>query len=356
MVPFKPRFNPWFNPWFKPWLLLSPKMAHDLAPIGLQALATFRKPTVYEWQPLEWQGLKFKNRLGTAGGVDKDGSLVRPWWTFGPGFLEIGTVTPQPQGPNEGRIIDRDLSARAVWNRMGFPGQGAEAVAENLRKLPREHLTPLFINIGKNRSTANENAERDYIECINHLAFAADAFVVNISSPNTSGLCDLFRTDVFKPFLGAIIDARNHQRTKLNGRRLPLLLKLSPDLLDEDLNRIIGVSGELGLDGWIATNTTLNRDEGSPFPAEGGVSGLPLAERSKKVLLKVLTAAQPYRKEKLIISAGGVMTPADVSERLAIGADLVQVYAALIYEGPKFFCLVARQMTQQASPNIQKSH
>ncbi len=333
----------------KPWLLLSPKIAHDLAPIGLHALAAFRKPKVYEWQSHEWQGLKFKNRLGTAGGVDKDGSLVQAWWTFGPGFLEIGTVTPQPQGPNEGRIIDRDCSAQAVWNRMGFPGKGAEAVAETLRQLPQEHLTPLFINIGKNRTTGNQNAERDYIECIDRLAFAADAFVVNISSPNTSGLRDLFRTEVFRPFLGSILEARNRQKAKLNGRKLPLLLKLSPDLLDEDLHRIVAVSGELGIDGWIATNTTLSREQGSPFPPEGGVSGRPLAERSKQVLQKLLLAAAPYREEKMIVSAGGVMTPEDVSERLALGADLVQVYAALIYEGPQFFCHVARHMTQQAS-------
>jgi dihydroorotate dehydrogenase len=341
---------------FKPWLLLSPKMAHDLAPIGLQALAAFRKAKVYEWQPLEWQGLKFKNRLGTAGGVDKDGSLVQPWWTFGPGFLEIGTVTPQPQGPNEGRIIDRDHSAQAIWNRMGFPGRGAEIVATNLRVLPREHLTPLFINIGKNRSTTNQNAAHDYIECIDRLAFAADAFVVNISSPNTSGLRDLFRTEIFRPFLGAILEARNHQRKNLHNRQLPLLLKLSPDLSDEDLNRIVDVSAELGIDGWIATNTTMSREDGSPFPAEGGVSGRPLAERSKKVLSILLTKAQPFRKGKLIVSAGGVMTPEDVNERLVLGADLVQIYAALIYEGPQFFCKVARHMTQQASRTPSMPH
>lgn len=331
---------------FKPWLLLSPKFAHDLAPLGLHALAAFRKPKVYEWQPFEWQGLRFQNRLGTAGGVDKDGGQTRDWWTFGPGFLEIGTVTPKPQGPNEGRIIDRDRANLAVWNRMGFPGMGAERVAGTLARLPERHLTPLFINIGKNRTTANENAARDYIACIDRLAFAADAFVVNISSPNTAGLRELFRPEVFRPFLGSILEARDRARGQ-HGGKLPLLLKLSPDLNDEDIARIVSVSCDVGIDGWIATNTTLSREPGSPFPAEGGVSGGPLAERSKAVLKKLLAAAAPHRDGRLIVSAGGVMTPEDVRERIELGADLVQVYSALIYNGPQFFGQVARYMAQK---------
>lgn len=329
----------------KPWLLLNPKLAHDLAPIGLQALALCRKPQVYEWQkwrPLEWRGLTFRNRLGIAGGVDKDGARVRDWWKFGPGFIEIGTVTPKPQGPNEGRIIDRDASSQAVWNRMGFPGKGAQAVRENLERLGHRHLTPLFINIGKNRATKNEDAAKDYCECIDQLAFAADAFVINISSPNTTGLRDLFRAETFRPFMGAIIEARDRFATA--DRKLPLLLKLSPDLDPADLERVVRLSRELGVSGWIATNTTLAREKGSPFPPEGGVSGKPLAARSKQCLKSLLATLGQRSPDELVISAGGVMTPEDVAERLAMGADLVQVYAALVYEGPGFFRRVAQHM------------
>lgn len=331
----------------KPWLLLNPKLAHDLAPLGLHAMALCRRPRVYRWRKwpeLSWQGLTFQNRLGIAGGVDKDGDRARDWWKFGPGFIEIGTVTPRPQGPNEGRIIDRDSPSRAVWNRMGFPGKGAIAVRENLRGLERDRLTPLFINIGKNRSTPNEDAARDYCECVEKLAFAADAFVINISSPNTRGLRDLFRAESFRPFLGAIIESRNRHRSA--DRRLPLLLKLSPDLEREDLERVVRMSRELGVSGWIATNTTLARETNSPFPTEGGVSGLPLAARSKAVLKDLLGILGSRSSEELVISAGGVMTPEDVGERLQLGADLVQVYAALVYEGPGFFRRVANYMNQ----------
>lgn len=350
-------FSPWFTlshcpslplpasigtigPMKKPWLLLPAKLAHDLAPLALQFHAFFNGPRTYTWRPLEWRGLHFPNRLGIAGGVDKDGALIEEWWTYGPGFIEVGTVTPEPQGPNDGPIIGRDVESKALWNRMGFPGSGAYAVRDNLNDIIRPWPTPVFVNIGKNRTTPNENASRDYATCIEVLAGYADAFVVNISSPNTKGLRDLLKPETLSAFLGEIVTARDISRAS----RTPILLKLSPDMEDEDIQSVARVASQAGVDGFIATNTTLARAPGSPFPAEGGVSGAPLAPRSKHVLGTLVKALGSERQNHLIISVGGVMSPTDVQERLDLGADLVQVYTALIYEGPDFFKHVARHM------------
>lgn len=326
----------------KPWLLLSAQQAHDLMPLGLQILAAFRETRIPEWNPLRWRGLEFKNRLGIAGGVDKNGASIEDWWTFGPGFLEVGTVTPRPQGPNPGRIVDRDLEHLAVWNRMGFPSQGAWHVRSNLMDLPAPRATPIFINIGKNRTTSNEEAAKDYIECIDILGDLADAWVVNISSPNTSGLRDLFKPENFRPFLESILEARTLRTTK----RAPVLLKLSPDLNDDDLEFVVSTAVKTGIDGFIATNTTVAREKYLLFPSEGGVSGRPLAKRSKDTLQKLIALLGSARHDLLIISAGGIMTPEDIKERLSLGADLVQVYAALIFEGPWFFSRVAKSLSR----------
>lgn len=326
----------------KPWLWIPPQLAHDLAPLALQLHAAFADPRTYTWQPFQWRGLNFTNRLGLAGGVDKDGALVEEWWTYGPGFIEVGTVTPKPQDSNTGRILARDTARSALWNRMGFPGSGAWSVRDNLHDIPRPWHTPVFVNIGKNRTTPNEEAGRDYAECIAVLAGLADAFVVNISSPNTQGLRDLLQPANLRHFLGGVRAARDG----CPAPQTPILLKLSPDLEDSDLRFAIETSLELDIDGFIATNTTLAREPGSPFPTEGGVSGQPLRQRSVATLKKVaeiLGRKQGLqRDDKLLISVGGVMSPDDVFERIRLGADLVQVYTALIYEGPGFFRQVAR--------------
>lgn len=329
----------------KPWLFLPPKIAHDLAPLGLSLLSALNPPQTFEWQPFEWRGLSFKNRLGIAGGVDKNAEQIEQWENLGAGFLEIGTVTPQPQGPNSGRIIDRDVRTSALWNRMGFPGKGAAAVAERLKTREHHFRVPVFINIGRNRTTPNEFAARDYCTCIETLSFAADAFVINISSPNTSGLRDLFQPANFRAFLEPIRDARDKASNQKGTKApIPLLLKLSPDLSKDDLKPIVAGSLEHGIDGWIATNTTLQRDPGSKFPQEGGVSGKPLTRHAEASLINLVSLLGSDRGDRLIVAAGGVMTPADVARRLSLGADLVQVYSALVFEGPSFFKKTAAHM------------
>ena len=321
----------------RPWLWLPPRLAHDLSPIGLSLLSAFREPLVYQWRPLKWRDMIFQNPLGIAGGVDKNGSSIEDWWTFGPGFLEIGTITPQPQGPNPGRIIDRDRKAFALWNRMGFPGQGVEVVADHLRDLPPERSTPIFANIGKNRTTANEEAELDYAKCMEGLHGLVDAFVVNISSPNTQGLRDLLHPKALQKFLGSVLAYGN----KLESTRTPILLKLSPDIDDSVLKSVVETSLNIGIDGFVATNTTLLRPKSVQFPVEGGLSGQPLAQRSKEVLQILTQIMGKNNRNTLIVSVGGVSSPEDVVERLDLGADLVQVYSSLVFEGPWFFKKVA---------------
>lgn len=342
---------------FKPWLLLPPKLAHDLAPLGLQVLASFREAKPPVWRTFEWRSIHFPNRLGIAGGVDKDGDRIEDWWALGAGFVEIGTVTPLPQKPNPGRIIDRDLESLAIWNKMGFPGKGMWHVRANLLDLPGAQAAPnangesikrpapLFVNIGKNRMTPNEEAARDYAACIETLSGLCDAFVVNISSPNTKGLRDLFKPEIFRAFLKPVVAARRQSATK----DTPILLKLSPDLSDTDLSNVVTEALAMEIDGFIATNTTLERTAKSKFAQaeyahEGGVSGKPLAARSKVVLSRILQLMGSERSKKLVVSTGGVMTPEDVFERLDLGADLVQVYSALIFHGPNFFRHVARKV------------
>lgn len=330
----------------KPWLWMPTKAAHDLSSFYLHARALVTRPVTFEWRPMEWKGLRFSNRLGLAGGVDKDGSAIYAWWTLGSGFVEIGTVTPQPQGPNPGKIMARDVPRRALWNKMGFPSVGAERAAANLEKLKRPYHTPVFVNIGKNRATANEDAAADYVTCLQRLHDVADAFVVNISSPNTRGLRELLKPENLNGFLQPILSARERagNRHAPGGPAKPILLKLSPDLPKEDLHNALLVSHGLGVDGWIISNTTLWREPGCAFPAEGGVSGAPLAALARRTLVDALQILGSKREGKLIVSVGGVLSPDDVRERLDLGADLVQVYSALIFNGPGFFRQVAAQL------------
>lgn len=329
----------------KPWLYLPVGLAHEIAPIALKIGAPFHSAihgdTIPKWNPLKWKGLSFPNRLGLAGGVDKDGDLIEEWWTYGAGFVEVGTVTPKPQSPNPGKIIGRDLQSLALWNRMGFPGNGMDIAKVNLRDLPLRRRTPIFVNIGKNRDTSNDDAAKDYALCMETLAGLADAFVVNISSPNTTGLRELLQPKVFHRFLGSVLAAKNKIE---KAATTPVLLKLSPDADDEDLKNVALIACELGIDGFIATNTTLARAHGSPFPPEGGVSGKPLGTRSKEVLSLLSQTLGKNKGERLLVSVGGVMSANDVRERLDLGADLVQVYSSLIFEGPGFFRNVAREM------------
>lgn len=330
----------------KPWLFLSAQLAHDMAPYLLNLWGSTRDFVTYSWKPLLWRGLEFSNPLGIAGGVDKNAKTVMAWWTFGVGFLEIGTVTPKPQGPNPGKIMDRDIARQAVWNRLGFPNDGVQRITKRLELLPKPTPTPIFANIGKNRTTSNKDAVQDYLTCMNHLFPHVDGFVVNISSPNTPDLRELFAADRLKNFLQPLV-LRCAELSEQNGiRPLPILLKMSPDNSDSDLLEQIDLSREAGIDGWILTNTTTSRNNETKFPKEGGISGQPLKARAQHCLELVHKHLAEQRSKYLLISAGGILSPQDAFHRLDSGADLLQVYSSLILQGPLFFKHVYKEAIQ----------
>lgn len=324
--------------WSKPWLLLPVSWAHSLSPKFLKLFYNWRSTHSKkdQWQNVQWESLKFRNPVGLAGGVDKNAENVKAWWHLGAGFVEVGTVTPLAQKANIGQTVDRDMGLKALWNCLGFPNRGSVAIKRRLKKLPPKgrRPTPIFVNIGKNRWTANEDAHFDYCRLLKDLHEVADAFVLNISSPNTKGLRDLFLKDNFSQFLAPIL--KTHK--ELPKPPPPLFLKLSPDLSATDLSNIIEVLKTTSIRGLILTNTTLERSDHMSFPKDkGGVSGAPLNSRSRKVLVDTIELLGMQRPDFFIISVGGIMNREDVHERLELGADLVQVYSALIFEGLGFF-------------------
>jgi len=318
----------------KPWLWLPAQISHHLSGLGVEFAAywadEWEKDSRCAWSPFRWRGLDFKNRLGIAGGLDKNAEHLEAWQKLGSGFIEVGTITPRPQGPNPGRIIDRNLKELALWNRMGFPSWGADRVWDEIRF--SERRVPLFVNVGKNRTTPAERAGQDYRELVERFRSQSDVLVVNVSSPNTPGLRQLGQASALKTWLGPVCQA---------ALNVPVLLKLSPDMEEPDLKETVRAALGEGVSGFIVSNTTLHRSSGLNFPAEGGVSGQPLRERAIWSLEKVLEACGPERSKLLVVSCGGVMTGSDVFDRLNRGADLVQVYSALVFQGPGFLKEVA---------------
>ncbi len=277
-------------------------------------------------------GLTFKNPVGMAAGFDKDAKLIDELACFGFGFIEIGTLTPKPQAGNEKPRLFRLPADQAIINRMGFNNEGVLAAVTRLKK--RKSGVLIGGNIGKNKLTPNDQASDDYTYCVEALDPYVDYFVVNVSSPNTPGLRALQEKEPLKKLL-------YHVKTLSNSKAKPkpVLLKIAPDLSQEQLDDIIEILKETRTDGVIAANTTVSR-EGLVTPASlvermgaGGLSGKPLRGKSEtviKYLRQQLGPAYP------IIGVGGIMTPGDAKTRLGAGADLVQVYSGFIYEGPSF--------------------
>jgi dihydroorotate dehydrogenase len=328
----------------KPWLLMPVKLAHDMLPYILPALSVLYKKELPPWHSYSWKHLNFRNPMGIAGGVDKNAKNISAWCGLGAGFIEVGTVTPLAQNPNPGKIIDRNPNQLALWNKMGFPSQGVKDTLKEIKKHSSKVSVPIFANIGKNRDTPNDQAHEDYIKLLEAMHSHVDGFVVNISSPNTKDLRVLLEPANLSRFLNPIITKHRNLDQNENHQVKPILLKLSPNMEKEDLLSAIDTSLKLGFDGWILTNTTAKYEENLGFGNQGGgVSGKPLAERSKEILRDVVAHLPAHvRKEKIIISSGGILSKDDILERLDMGANLVQVYSALIFQGPWFFQQVAQ--------------
>jgi dihydroorotate dehydrogenase len=289
-------------------------------------------------------GRELCSPIGLAAGLDKDAEAYEAFAALGFGFVEVGTITGQAQPGNPRPRLFRLPRDRALINRMGFNNGGAHAVACRLAaRAPRSCV--LGLNIGKTKTVAREDAEQDYVHSARLLARHADYMVVNVSSPNTPGLRDLQAIAALRPLLQAVratLDAET-----AGERRVPLLVKIAPDLTDADVDAVADLALELGLDGVIAVNTTIGRaglaSQAAQVAAcgDGGLSGKPLAQRA----LEVLRRLRARLGERIpIISVGGIETADDVWERLAAGAKLVQVYTALIYGGPALVRALNREL------------
>ncbi|ANJ27252.1 quinone-dependent dihydroorotate dehydrogenase [Agromyces aureus] len=323
---------------------MDPEDAHHLAFRVIRALPTLGFGRVVELftKPdpslaVEALGLSFPSPFGVAAGFDKDGFAVRGLGNLGFGHVEVGTITAMAQPGNERPRLFRLIGDRALVNRMGFNNGGADAAVGRLSRLSRRRRRPVLgVNIGKSRVTAVEDAVGDYERSTRVLAPFADYLVVNVSSPNTPGLRGLQELDALAPLLETVRAAAG---------AAPLLVKIAPDLADDEVVRICELATRLGLDGIIATNTTISREGLRATAAEverigaGGLSGAPLAGRSLEVLA---TVRANVPESMCVISVGGVETAADVQARLDAGANLVQGYSGFIYRGP----LWARQINR----------
>ncbi|NHF57871.1 quinone-dependent dihydroorotate dehydrogenase [Flavobacteriaceae bacterium TP-CH-4] len=278
-------------------------------------------------------GLKFDNPVGLAAGFDKDAKLFNELSDFGFGFIEIGTVTPKPQEGNPKKRLFRLKADEAIINRMGFNNKGVFDAAEKLKK---NHKVLIGGNIGKNKGTPNDMAIKDYLICFDALFEHVDYFVVNVSSPNTPGLRELQDKEPLTNLLLAMKKENQKVAVKSkHGKEKPILLKIAPDLSDDQLLDIIKIVETTKIDGIIATNTTLERKNLKSelvFTEEkGGLSGKPLRERSTEVIRFL---AEKSKKSFPIIGVGGIMSAEDALEKLEAGADLIQLWTGFVYEGP----------------------
>ena len=270
-------------------------------------------------------GIKFKNPIGLAAGFDKDAKLFKELSNFGFGFIEIGTLTPMPQPGNKKKRLFRLPKDQGLINRMGFNNEGVKAAIPRLKKNKNIIIGG---NIGKNKVTPNENAVDDYRYCFNALYAHVDYFVVNVSSPNTHNLRDLQEKEPLTELLNSLQDLNEAKE-----QPKPILLKIAPDLNEDQLLDVIDIVKETNTAGVIATNTTLDR-EGLKSPNKnqsGGLSGKPLSVRSTEVIRFL---AEKSNKTFPIIGVGGIHKPEDAIEKLRAGADLIQLYTGFVYEGP----------------------
>lgn len=338
---------------------LDPETAHHLVISGLRlgerigvstVLARWCRPA--ESLEIKALGLVWPSPFGLAAGFDKDATTVLPLANLGFGHIEIGTVTAAAQPGNPKPRLFRLVKDRALINRMGFNNDGAEALRPRLQdirdritrlKAAGRHAPVVGVNIGKTKLTPLEEATADYLSSTRVLAPVADYLVVNVSSPNTPGLRQLQDIEALRPLLLAV----GREADAAAERHVPLLVKIAPDLNDDDVDAVAALVTDLALDGIIATNTTISREGLSTDPetvqalGAGGLSGPVLAQRSLEVLQRL---RERLPRNTAIISVGGVRSGDDVAERLSHGATLVQGYTAFVYEGPFWVRRINRRL------------
>lgn len=336
--------NPY--PFARPLLFsIDPERAHELTLSALDAAACSGVLRLVSGvpveDPVEVMGLRFRNRVGLAAGLDKNGAHIDAFGAMGFGFVEVGTVTPKPQPGNPRPRIFRLPARRALINRMGFNNDGVDAFVRNVERSAWQGA--LGLNIGKNAGTPIGDAASDYLFCLDRVYPHAGYVTVNISSPNTRNLRDLQGSDALDSLLGALVERREALASR-HRRRVPLALKIAPDLDESQVDAIAALLARHGIDAVIATNTTISREAvaGLPHADEaGGLSGAPVLELSNRVI-RMLRVRLPA--DFPIIGVGGIMSSADALAKLEAGATLVQLYTGLIYEGPALVGACARAL------------
>ncbi len=299
----------------------------------------FKKPPNH---PVNVMGISFPNPVGIAAGLDKNGTHLEALGSLGFGFIEIGTVTPQPQDGNLKPRLFRIPQHEALINKMGFNNVGVKKLALNL--LQSNYTGILGINIGKNADTSLENAHRDYTFCLRELYEFGDYFTINISSPNTNNLRNLQKKQLLRKLLEHVIKERDISAKKL-GIKKPLLVKLSPDLNYQELKDATDIVSSLGIEGIIATNTTISRcnlEYQEHCDYQGGLSGKPLMEKSTDFLKQV---SREVGQSATIIGVGGVNSADDALLKFRAGANLIQIYTGLIYTGPSLLREILRKLS-----------
>ncbi len=337
----------------RPFLFgLEAETAHDLT---LEALArTQRTPLGWAYcasmvdDPAQLAGLRFPNRVGLAAGLDKNARCIDALGSMGFGFVEVGTVTPKAQPGNPKPRMFRLPQAQALINRLGFNNEGLDAFLANVRQSSfRAKGRILGLNIGKNASTPIEQAAQDYLACLEGVFPHADYVTINISSPNTRNLRELQGDAALDALLGAL-RARRAQLRQRHGRDVPLFVKVAPDLDESQVAGIARALQQHGMDGVIATNTTIERSAVAHLPhaqETGGLSGAPVYEASNRVIRLLRAALGPAFP---IIGVGGILSADDAVGKIAAGADLVQIYTGLIYKGPALVQQAAGEIRRRA--------
>ena len=324
--------------------MLPPERAHDLTFGSLDQVFRLGGGRLFPARveaPQSLMGLEFANAVGLSAGLDKNGDHIRSLAGLGFGFIELGTVTPVAQPGNPAPRVFRLPAHQALINRLGFNNEGLAALIGHLEDAAPEVDVPIGVNIGKNRDTPLERATDDYLACLEAVHGLADYVVVNLSSPNTPGLRSLQSGENLTGLV-QILRERADALNATTGRRVPLVVKIAPDLDDDALRWLVDALLAAGVDGLTATNTTIDHSAvaGARHAAEtGGLSGSPLRQRATEVIATVRAHAGP---ELPIIGVGGIMTGEDAVEKIQAGADLVQVYTGLIYQGPALIRNAAR--------------
>lgn len=313
--------------------LCDPERAHNLAFIVLKIIDFFgfTGKSFKESCSVSLMGLKFPNRLGLAAGFDKNGDCISALCGFGFGFIEIGTLTPRPQSGNPKPRLFRLVKNSAVINRMGFNNKGISYAVDRLKA--RQLGNIIGVNIGKNFDTSIEKASDDYLICLNEVYNYASYIVINVSSPNTKNLRSLQSDDALKELLFKITEERKSLR-EIHKKHIAILLKVAPDLTVDEIRSIARIVDEYDLDGVVATNTTISREnlkDEDGVQEVGGLSGRPLKAKSLEVVREF---REVLPKGKVIIGVGGVFNKEDYQDMLDAGADLVQIYTSLVYKGP----------------------